>query len=590
MAVETRNNVRLNPPKYTAVFGATVPTTPELIKVIRFSDGVGAQPRPALIQLPLNDATTNVDWDNGHEVKIFRDSKLVWRGHTTDSSGSIGGTANSIEIEALDIRHAMDRQPIGAYGVGPTATRGGWPQVGYDLEFNPGGVPNKSASPSSSDVPEFDSTSSAEAWTYADILQFLHYWYVDDDICAYRSGLWTGPFKNEAVSIRMSVASALDAIDRVVRIAGGNISLHHSTASGQSFLRPVHPQISLTASYVASLAGPGDEVDMSTLSATNVKWSRSSRSLYDRIEIHSGYDIVETSYESGAALNVMPLLKIEGDTADIPDDMICMFRPDVTKYAANSLGTNLPAGSKPRPFLAELVTRAAESASDYVSAPVEGHEGERLRATHAIWMATGAGPGFTYQRVKSGVRIDHRNATIYVKRKVQVYGSTLNAKATTLTFTDPDDVNVVVTLAAHTDEKTVSRTQAKFLNLSSTKVVHRRDLNSEGRINSYLPDPAAADPNTQKQYSASAIETYVSVVSTIDALEEQMKEAAPRRDINVSMTFPFCPSDMQIGDGLSFSPSKILRSQETLRIVSMSTDAIRLDMAVTAASKIPGVA
>lgn len=552
--------------------------------VRRISLGMGAAPGECELYFPSTPVGIH-SWAQGIKVAAFRDTECIFSGVVVDNSEHIGSSTNEVTLSCLDVRHEMAAIQIGQYGIGPIATSGGWPQVGYDLVFNADNKPNRSVNVDSTGKYTFSTKIGAQYWTPRDIVDFMFYWYVSSTICQFLPGTyWDGVLSQRTPELNLSHCDVPTAISRVMACVGGSWAVNFVGVPGgtAAAMIPIVEGIDPYWSHVIHIDSVNSSTTPSEWTTDSLNLRNSVRNSWDRIEVLSAPAAVESALHDGTTNP--PLVKVSTGK-ELPPNCICYYAVDVTKYTANNLGSDLLTGDAPKKWRHSLLTR--KNSSGYVAALTDIRTGDDFPCSEAIWLSEDSGA--TWKRVKSGVHIDFEKMRLYVHRSGQYYGTAVGDMALSWDITSSTGVRILFTVATELElpRLYVATVPSPYLPVRRTVRVIRREFNQHLRYKSYLPDLASTNPNTYTIMAASTLEDYDSPDADLKRIADQLLTMRQTMECNVSLSLPFFPK-LTIGDSITFAPLNLVSAGGTMRVTSIEYDCRALEVSITANNNIVG--
>lgn len=590
-------------PIYTAYIPA-LPTsaayTPIVVKLERYSVQPGAQPATLAFTLPKT--AVNGLSCCGNAIYVFRTDKTgsvqseIFAGTIVEDDGMFARGSQDFACLALDMRHELNSKIIGQYGIGLVTTYGGWPGIGFDVIFNRDGKPNRSASPSvlpvSTGLYAFDTTDAAQYWTFANILTFLFYWFVDADVMRLDQSLLLGPYAENAPEIDLRNVPAGRAIDAVTRVMGGTWFPYYDAlyagpvapANYAPTYFPLHAMLGPSNTRTLFVDDGKNLYEPTDYACDGIGIRHRAADSYDRLEIMSAPARVEATYSD---TGTSPLLTKVSSGSELPDSDICYYDVDVTKYLANGLGQNLDAGSRPKKWNGMLCTRL--DSSGYITGPLtEADEGTDIPATECVQISLDSGS--TWQRVRSGVKLDLDKMRVHVGRKCSAYGSIKAAPPMTLPITEATPIRLKLTITTILEYPIVSETDnaSWYLSRPRTRRILRRDFVPLYRINSEVPDLTSSNPNTFTMLaSGSTVTAYRDPTSDMEAFRDRIFAARNELEVDFNCTLPTAP-EIQLGDAVTTWPLSLWTTTQPVRVMRLDFDPDSIDIKIQATNNIDG--
>lgn len=576
----------------TAILPDTIgQSTPAIVR--SWITGLGSRPSEVTIELPTTHGTAQ-PYDQQLPIKLYRGTTPIFHGHTVETITPITDSDTTVTLRAVDVRYAMAAKQIGQYGIGPTDTIGGWPGYGYDLRFNPDGRPNRSASPEASGVYTFDSTPSAQPWTYAQLLQFLFFWYVDSDLITLQTGNLDGSFDTVLPGYALQIGTLPANLDRILSTLGGTWSLTYTGSLGDDtppYFQPVTATSTPPVTHPIHLNDRDHKAPPSVYSASSATITRSTRRSYDNVEVSSSPLITEATFASRDIYDAgMPTLLVRHtDTVDILG-YHGYFDVDVTQYAAANLGASLAAGSLPKPWHSHLVTRidpdtynsSGAAVADRFVAPGNPGVGEPVQLGNWLWISVNSGDSWV--KVKSGVRIDPQRCRVYYRPTIttDVYR---DGEPLTFTIDATGTLDMAITAAVTTEYPQIAGSTSTYLPIPRTKRILRRDLQPTARAISFAaiaPSDTGNDSTIPSNLTAT-YGIYDTVLPQLETIRDELVAARQTSEIAVTLRLPFAPM-ISHGDAITVTPAEL--SLGTLRVTGVNFDPATLDTSISATNNL----
>ncbi len=408
--------------KAVDVFGlAGIPSGFGNAELVGMDVGLGDQWATALLtfpeSLPHSAAAVAGDW-----VRIEIGGETLILGHVISTPSIVDAMTQHVDAVVADLRWRLSTVRVGQSLIGPLSG-GGWPDVGAEIHFNPGGFPNRHATlrdQAGGNAYNFQ-RGSRTFWTLRDALEFVVYWY-----CAaftFSAGGLPAAFDDAAMDLNLYLVPGPAAITEICRRAGYVWAPTYSgTATVLTVIGPGG-----AGSYTINLPVPdqGNNPDRAKnadeWSALSVKTTPTIVDSVDAVEVHGGPTIVETTHTTANVPGGNSLLVVTGRTGD--PDHVAEISVDVREYAANFLGSDLVFGSGPKRWLRELVSKIRGDLTTYwppLDLEVESNLGETVLARDCLWfLASDAEPGTDPTRIVGGFRIDFDQARIYLTERLR---------------------------------------------------------------------------------------------------------------------------------------------------------------------------
>lgn len=282
-----------------------------------------------------------------------------------------------------------------------------------------------------------------------------------------------------------------------------------------------------------------------------------ARGTFAVLDTRSGGRVVETSYSTTGAT---PLLA-GAASSDKKFRWEYRVRPENYALLVNGLGTALAATARPWPIRPDLVTRAPATAGVAYHSAAEVTADPEIGKPVACSESLAILIGTTWKRIVGGAKLDLRSETgalIRLQSVIVIANLSPGSKAgyTVPTGAAPD---VRITCATQIpDTAVLTRSTYAAAPAAYAEAVDGL-LNLEGiepgyRLNSILPDPTAANPNTWETHAAAAIETYRSVTAVLTAASAGPYAQRGRDASLVDVMLPFWPGEIPLGALLTFTP------------------------------------
>ena len=485
----------------------------------------------------------------GKTALIKVDNKPMFRGVVGEAPFEIGPTRDEIRLVLFDDKWLLNRRVLGQVGIGTQGSPAGatgFKDVGFECLFNPEGRPNKD--PSSLD---FNTGSTAVLWTLSDIMQWLFTYYIGTDEATLDAGAQlTGDGYARAPShLLLSGQSPLQAIDTVAQLAGESWALTPGPTA--SAFQCVRPGAGTVRTFKLFPPQGGQQITSAgKYHAISCDVPRSIRNVRDVYQAVSAPVLKEHTYTS---TGTAPLLKLQASFA-ASKEYQARYEVDVTQYAAHNLGANLSAGSRPKLWSPDLVTRVSADGSAYLTAaqiastPVLAAN-ERVQKP-VLWISPTSTDPDDARLCTGGYRLDLRAGRLDLKNTVELMpdsGETPEQVAVSSWASAGVWLTVATVLETVVSDET--EVGAQYLPTQFYQVISKPDLVPEVREYSYLPD-LSGDNNARTQVAGTPAETYIDVADRLsEAIASAIAETASIESA-VTLTLPFCPL-VAVGDRIA---------------------------------------
>lgn len=304
----------------------------------------------------------------GERAHLEIGGEIVFRGVVGQCPYTVDEQTDEVRLVLICDKWRLRGVTVGQQGIGTWDTGAGeehigetgFTAVGYDLVFNPAGVPNKHES-----VLDFDTSSNAVPWTLKDVLELLfeHYAPAGIELPEDLAELDI-EYDTEPVSLELAGMDLLAAIDHVAGLAGTGWTLD-PRGTDASVLRVFKAmQLPSGEARVARLFAPGGGAradQAGEMSPSSITVGPSIVEWRGTVQAVSANAVVEHTYST---LGEHPLLVHSHPGSS---RFAARLAVDVTEYAEHGLGAALPPGSAPKAWMPELVTRANAAGSGYLT-------------------------------------------------------------------------------------------------------------------------------------------------------------------------------------------------------------------------------
>lgn len=535
------------PPRARADFdGIMVSYFPAIVAVKRVELMAGAAIGTAVISYPshyASDATPQM----GKGVRLMIGSRVIFRGVIGEGPFEIGDGSDELDLILFDDKWLMSRKTIGQQGIGtmPSSVPGfyGFNDVCFDVIFNRDGKPNKDSSSL-----DFITDSTAVFWTLKDVMRFIFQYYIDSGDAQLSPARLGSGYDRKPVHLNLVGQTALQAVDTVAQMAGESWGLVPGSTTS-SFVA-VKPGSGTSRSVFFFRPKAGGRSDFAT--TWHVKGGRSSLSIKDCKDDYiamSGPIVKEHTYSSKGT---NPLLVQNTSYEDPTKEHVAQFTVDVTKYAVHTLGPALSAGSRPKKWHRELVTRLNADRDGYVSkASIEANpqyrHNDRL-AKPFLWVSLD-GTESEARLCTGGFRINSDHGTIEFKAKLDLWPDDGDQEESVL-VDDWSAVGIWLTIATVIGLPKTSETPtaSAYLPKKFYQVIMKHDLVPEQRGVVWLPKMGGT--NNEVDHVSATTEEYVDVEDQLDEIVDGAIEQTSAIETPVDLEFPFMP-EVDIGDRIS---------------------------------------
>jgi hypothetical protein len=532
------------PPNAIADFdGITVNYFPSIVAVRRVELMAGAAIGTAVISYPshyASDATPQM----GKGVRIKVGGRVIFRGVIGDGPFEVGGNSDELQLILFDDKWLMSRKTIGEPGIGtmPVSVPGfyGFNDVCFDVIFNRDGKPNKDPA-----TLDFLTDPTAVFWTLKDVMQFVFLYYIDPDDARLNPALLSGGYDRKPSHLNLVGQTALQAVDTVAQLAGESWGL--IPGSSYSAFVPVAPGSGTLRRVYFFRPKAFGRSDMSTTWHVNAgKSSLSIQECKDNYAARSGSILKEHTYTNKGSY---PLLVRNTDFVDPTKEHVTQYEVDVEQYAVHMLGPALSAGSRPKKWNRELVTRLNADKDGYLTAaniaatPALRHN-DRL-AKPFLWVSED-GTEAAARLCTGGFRINTEHGTIEFKSKLDLWPDD-GEKEETVLIEDWANVGIWLTIATliglpKTSQSTIA---SAYLPKHFTQLIIKSDLVPEQRGIVWLPKMGGS--NNEVDHVSLTTEEYVDVADQLDEMVDGAIAQTPDLESPLDLDFPFMP-ELNIGD------------------------------------------
>ena len=503
----------------------------------------------AVVSYPANHPDNPVA-SMGWRVRI-RMGTNVWlfSGVAGSTPVAVGESGDALQLVLFDDKFLLQADCIGEIGIGPDAVNG-FPDVGFDVVFNRNGKPNKDPA-----LLTFNTGSTAVFWTLRDIQNFLFAWYVDGAVAT----LAAAQIAHDAWSavpsqVNLVGQTALQAIDAVAELAGETWTL--LPGAGASAYRSIRKGFGTVRTASVYRPGAGAGVESATENyPSDIEVGASIQNCKDIYQVVSA-PIVKECVHTNKGSN--PLLTRVSGSKDKGYANGTRFQVDVTKYAAWSLGVALSAGSPPKPWLSNLVTRLNAGVTDYVTkAEMDAAPGLAMnkRVEIPVWVSVSGDVG-DLKLLTGGYRIDTEKASIDFMTTLDIAPATPGDNPEKIEVTDWSTARVALTVATVLElpeNYTTTTGSATYLTSPMTQMIPKPDLVPERRQNSWLPNLGSSDPHAYTALLTGGSEDrYVTVTTRLLSAAQAALARSPEIETPIDIVLELFPI-WNVGDRLSLA-------------------------------------
>lgn len=547
--MSTMSNGVYKSPNAQAFFdGITVIYFPSAVAVHRVELMAGAAIGTAVISYPAHYAADAAP-EMGKGVRIEVAGRTIFRGVVGDGPFAVGDNTDELQLILYDDKWLMSRRTIGEPGVGtmPTGVPGfhGFNDVGFDVIFNRDGKPNKDPDPLKRD---FITDSTAVYWTLKNVLDFIFHYYIDATDAQLNTSVLSPDYDRKPTHLNLVGQNALQAVDVVVQHAGESWGLIPGLA--YSSFTPVKPGAgTLRQVYFFKPKSHGRSDSATTWHVKDGKSSLSIRDCKDTYKSMSGPILKEHTYTN---IGDFPLLVDNTTFLDPTKEHVRQFKVDVTNYTAHELGLSLVAGSKPKKWHGELITRLNATQDAYVTR-LQLLSDPTLRSNDRmpkpfLWVSAD-GKEANARLCTGGFRLNTEHGTIEFKSKLDLWPA-VGDKAEPVTIGNWLVVGIWLTIVTNIGLPKTSETDVSvsYLPKHFTQLIIKHDLIPEKRGVVWLPKMGGN--NNVVDMVSLCDEEYVDVGSQLDEMLDGAIAQTPAIESPLELDFPFMP-ELNIGDRIS---------------------------------------
>jgi hypothetical protein len=483
----------------------------------------------------------------GTEARILLGTATIFRGVIGDWAADIAERKDEVGLLLFDDKFLMQRNILGQPGIG-TVDDGdaGFADVGFEIVFNANARPNHKSG-SASPAHEFSTGTDADWWTLRTIMEFIFDYYVDPDI-ALTLTLDAG-YDNIPTSFALTGRTALQAVDEVAQRAGESWGLvPQATRSIFARVRSGHGTLR-TATFFPPKRGASN-LQAGEWHGAEISGGQSLQGALDAFHALSGPQVKETVYTTAGS---DPLLV--RDASYVDKEYKYRLAVDVSKYSEHNLLSDLSAGSPPKPWRTDLVTRLNAARDGYLTkAAIAADPTLRNspRAAIPVWLSRDGTEGAA-KLLLGGYKIDAENACLFLKRLVDVAPGTGDEGKDQVDLGNATSLAVWITVATVLETPLIYQTETgdQYLPRTFHQVINLPNVMPELRQDAWLPDLSSGNHAITK-LATSAGETYVDVIDELTEAVDSAKAATPALSSPLRVRFPFLPV-CNIGDRLAIS-------------------------------------
>jgi hypothetical protein len=474
----------------------------------------------------------------GKSASIRVGGVYIFRGTVGTSPVYVGGEDDFVEAVLYDDKWGMQANIVGQRGIGTLpAPDKGFPDVGFEVIFNRDGRPNKDG-----DKLNFSTGSGAEFWTLKKALEFIFKYYIAEDVATLAADDLDDAFDRVPSHLACVGQTGMAAVDAICQVAGRSWGLK-AGAGASKFVLVKPGGNSKRSAYFFEPLGKRVVTEAGEWHASSATIQGSILHARDVHQARSGRIVIETTIQTGGD---SPLLKKETFQTG---KFKARFVSDVTKYAANSLGKNLSAGSPAKPWLSALVTRTGvgtyQTAADLSAGLGLGNP----RAEIPVWVSPD-GQSENLRLAVDGYEIDYDAGLIDFEASVGFIGAGGSKEVVAI---DWSKAGVVATVAVVLEypQFVESDADGSYLPKAFYVVIDKPDLVPEWRLKSRLPDVTSDDPDDHITV-APTLEKYIDVEDRLQDAVDASLASMQQVETPITVEFPLFPL-CEIGDALKIS-------------------------------------
>jgi hypothetical protein len=533
------------PQAATAIFAGGVTTTVCTIeKLEQFAgDAIGS----AIIRYPATNANNTVR-RMGDSARIAIGGQTVFRGCVGHAPFEVSVDQDEVQLVLFDDKWRMGARKIGQQGIGttgPEEARTGFTDVGYDTVFNRDGKPDKKVGDTDDDL-DFSLASTAVYWTLRDVLKWVFKFYVRGDTAILPPAqVAHAAWDRKPSNLNLYGMSPVAAAQTLAQLAGeswallpqAGYSTYRSVRPGSGTIRPLR---------LFAPTSRGNMAGVTEATVSDINAALSIQACRDKFLASSSEVVLERVYSRSNGMLLAPI------TSPVPG-YAKRYRVDVTKYADNGLGPNRLAGSRPKVWRKQLVTRLALGETDmHYATAAEVAATPSLEAAESaeipVWISVDGTVG-GMKLLAGGYRIDVENSTLDIHEKLEVFADGDRTKKTELNGINWTVAGIWMTVATVLDgaEIAASADAALYLAEPVVEAVKRSDLVPERRYHSVLPKLTGDDPHAYDSFAVGAEEKYVDITARLNDALAAMADSSPEVESPITATLPLFPV-WQLGD------------------------------------------
>lgn len=520
----------------------------------------GATIGSAVVSFPTHYAS-DASPQMGQAVRLAVGGTTVFRGIVGDVPFTIGDREDAVQMLLFDDKWLLQGKIIGQIGIGtqpatPLTDVGkyGFTAVGFDVIFNKDGKPDKD--PLNLD---FSHASTAVLWTLKDIMLFIFFYYVPATVATISTTMLGTNYNRKPSHLSLAGKTALQAINDVASCAGESWGLKPGEAASTfTFVRP-----GSGTARIINMPRPkgGARADSSTQYwPSSCRGGKSVKVSKDVFQVVSANVLKEHTYSN---VGDDPLLKL--DTEFKLKGYAARFSVDVTKYKAHNLGENLVAGSQPKKWKPNLLTRAIADGSGYLD-KISIDANEALLSNEQInkpicWVSLD-GTEENARLLTGGMAVNVDKGLVVFKPEVQLMpdpdpvDGSVSDEPERMAIADWSLVGIWLTVVTQLEmpDSVQSEDSSRYLPTHFHQVIRKPDLIPERREHVWLPDPLSTDNNATiiAEDPEDEEEKYVDVEAKLQDVLDAALAQTPEVESPLEFDFPFFPL-FNIGDKIVFT-------------------------------------
>lgn len=318
-------------------------------RVVSHRQGLGDVPDEVVIRVTgLHQSQAR--FLNGRAVYVYRGepAQYVFAGRVRRNRRQSPESDTAATVVATDVRHDLAGALCGMYGIGEFQPEGGFNGVGYKLEFNPDGLPNRMPTPvvgPSNGTPgwmnlpcpvyRFSEPGRGSYWRWKDVLTFLLAWYVPTNLMAWDALQIdaTEAFEGQARIEDLYGMPVTEAISKILHAMGLSWTVRYDIRSSNAIssastapqfwvvgngvsaplTRNLHIAPPPVSGSVASTIPAFDNPDGQGLLVTGWELDEDDTQAFNHVEIHADPDIVESTWYWNVDISPDSLTPIQAD-------------------------------------------------------------------------------------------------------------------------------------------------------------------------------------------------------------------------------------------------------------------------------------